>query len=309
MTIKSLENKLHEENLVHQSIIKHHIDEDLVRTTSFFLSLSPSRQSCFTLLQEKNTKIESLAAQVADLTQQVQMQEQLKKDLIQEKASASQLKEQHSIEVTKQKAMLEDACKHYQNTLKEEQLKLELMSQQLESAKSDIVAMNSKASKRDDDLEAQKALVMELQDHISSLEKDLEEIRSEKKCLEQSHAETSHLLSIAQQSASKNLAHDQDTVPQPLMSAHKVSTSSAGAPSDKFKSVQIKKTVHHFDSFNASPSPPSAVKQRESPKTKKRDKSKVDRSTHAPNCRRLYFSFVLRRLKSVQGDQLILENM
>ena len=98
MTIKSLENKLHEENLVHQSIIKHHIDEDQVRTTSFFLSLSPFRQSCFTLLQEKNTKIESLAAQVADLTQQVQMQEQLKKDLIQEKAaSASQVKEQHEV--------------------------------------------------------------------------------------------------------------------------------------------------------------------------------------------------------------------
>ena len=170
---------------------------------SFSLSLSPFRQSFFTLLQEKNTKIESLAAQVADLTQQVQMQEQLKKDLIQEKAaSATQVKEQHSIEVTKQKAMLEDACKHYQNTLKEEQLKLELMCQQLESAKSDIVAMNSTASKRDDDLEAQKALVMELQDHISSLEKYLEETVSEKKCLEKSHAETSHLLSIAQQYAS-----------------------------------------------------------------------------------------------------------
>ena len=170
---------------------------------SFSLSLPPFRQSFFTLLQEKNTEIESLAAQVADLTQQVQMQEQLKKDLIQEKAaSASQLKEQHSIEVTKQKAMLEDACKHYQNTLKEEQLKLELMCQQLESAKSDIVAMNSTASKRDDDLEAQKALVMELQDHISSLENDLEETVSEKKCLEKSHAKTSHLLSIAQQYAS-----------------------------------------------------------------------------------------------------------
>jgi chromosome segregation ATPase len=170
-----------------------------LRSFSLSLSLSPFRQSFFTLLQEKNTKIESLAAQVADLTQQVQMQEQLKKDLIQEKAaSASQLKEQHSIEVTKQKAMLEDACKHYQNTLKEEQLKLELMSQQLESAKSDIVALNSKASKK----ESQKALVMELQDHISSLEKDLEETVSEKKCLEKSHAKTSHLLSIAEQCAS-----------------------------------------------------------------------------------------------------------
>ena len=73
-----------------------------------FLSLSPPFDNIFfTLLQEKNTKIESLAAQVADLTQQVQMQEQLIKDLIQEKASASQVKEQHSIEVTKLKAMQE----------------------------------------------------------------------------------------------------------------------------------------------------------------------------------------------------------
>ena len=47
MTIKSLENKLHEENLVHQSIIKHHIDEDQVRTPSFFLSLSLSLSTIF----------------------------------------------------------------------------------------------------------------------------------------------------------------------------------------------------------------------------------------------------------------------
>ena len=85
------------------------------------------------------------------------MQEQLKKDLIQEKAaSASQLKEQHSIEVNKQKAMLEDACKHYQNTLKEEQSKLQLVTQELEMSKSDIVQLKTDANKNADALEAQK---------------------------------------------------------------------------------------------------------------------------------------------------------
>jgi DNA repair exonuclease SbcCD ATPase subunit len=42
-------------------------------------------------LQEKNTKIESLAAQVADLTQQVQMQEQLKKYLNQSREAYAAL--------------------------------------------------------------------------------------------------------------------------------------------------------------------------------------------------------------------------
>jgi chromosome segregation ATPase len=133
----------------------------------------------------------------------LEQKNQENKGLIEEKAFVSQLQDQHSIELAKHKTKLEDACKHYQNTLKEEQLKLELKSQQLESAKSEIVAMNSKASKSEDDLEAQKAIVMELQEHISSLEKDIEDITSEKRCLEKSHAETCHLLSIAQQSASK----------------------------------------------------------------------------------------------------------
>ncbi len=187
----------------------------------------------------------------------------------------SQLKEQHSNEAIKQKTKLDDACKHYQTTLIDEQSKFQLTSQQLEIAKSDMNQMKLDAVKSADALEAQKAVVMELQDDVSRLQKDLADSESEKQRLENSYNETSHLLSIAQQSAPKYRSNEPEYLPQPLISAPKISASSAGAASDKMKSVPMKKSVQQVNSFNPSASPPSALKHRESPKTKKRDKAKV----------------------------------
>jgi chromosome segregation ATPase len=231
------------------------------------------------LLQEKDTKIESLSAQIADLKKSLEEKEQLEKDLSDERASISQLKELHFVEATKQKTKLDEACKHYQTTLIDEQSKFQLTYQQLETAKSDMNEMKLVAIKSADALEAQKAIVMELQDDVSRLQKDLADSESEKQRLENSYNETSHLLSIAQQSAPKNRTNDLDFLPQPLISAQKISASSAGAASDKMKSVLMKKSVQHVNSFNPSASPPSALKYRESPKTKKRDKAKVISAT------------------------------
>ncbi len=235
-------------------------------------------------LQEKDAKIESLNSEVSELKKLLEKQVQLEKDLHEEKACVSQLKEQSTNEAAKQKTKLDEACKHYQNTLKEEQTKFEAVFQQLESVKSDNAHMKLEATQSEEALEAQKAIVMELKGEISGLQKDLADADSEKDRLKKSLAEASHLLSIAQ-SAPKNRANDPAVLPQPVISSQKISASSVGASSDKMKSA-LKKTYQHVNPVNASESPPSAVKHRESPKTKKRDKSKVNLSMckHVVNC-------------------------
>ncbi len=62
--------------------------------------------------------------------------------------------------------------------------------------------------------------------------------------------------------------------------------SSAGASSAKTNSA-LRRTDQHVKPVNASASPPSAAEYQESPKTKKRDKSKVNLSLckHVVNCK------------------------
>jgi chromosome segregation ATPase len=103
----------------------------------------------------------------------LEQKNQENKGLIAEKAFVSQLQDQHSIELAKHKTKLDDACKHYQNTLKEEQSKLQLVTQELEMSKSDIVQLKTDANKNADALEAQKDESMELQGVIASLRRDL----------------------------------------------------------------------------------------------------------------------------------------
>ena len=59
-------------------------------------------------------KIEALSSEVHDLAKLLEQKNQENKSLIEEKASISQLQEQHSIELAKQKKKLvDDALKHY----------------------------------------------------------------------------------------------------------------------------------------------------------------------------------------------------
>jgi len=196
--------------------------------------------------------------------------------LAEERVAVSQLKEQHSNELVKQKTKLDDACKHYQNTLKEEQGKLQLKEEELGAANSEISRIKSETAKQTDAVEVQKALVMELQGTICGLEEDLETAESEKQNLTNALAEKSHLLTLAQAPTNpKNRGPDPANQPQTLVSALKASASSAGAQSVKMAPASGKRDVQRVSSFNPSASPPSAKKHRESPKTKKRDKAKV----------------------------------
>ena len=106
--------------------------------------------------QKKDQSIASLTDQNAALSKQLEEASKVSKELDEERASTSQLKEQHSLELAKQRTKLEDACKHYQNTLKDEQGKLELKEEEL-GAQNLITR-------------AQKALVMELQQDVVRLE-------------------------------------------------------------------------------------------------------------------------------------------
>ena len=85
----------------------------------------------------------------------------------------SQLKEQHSLELAKQRTKLEDACKHYQNTLKDEQGKLQLREEELGAANSEISRIKSEVAAKTDAVEAQKALVVELQQKNRGLDEQL----------------------------------------------------------------------------------------------------------------------------------------
>jgi hypothetical protein len=75
----------------------------------------------------------------------LEQKNQENKGLIDEKAFVSQLQDQHSIELANHKTKLDDACKHYQTTLEEEQSKLQLVTQELEMSKSDIVQLKADA--------------------------------------------------------------------------------------------------------------------------------------------------------------------
>jgi DNA repair exonuclease SbcCD ATPase subunit len=138
-----------------------------------------SKSFCFTFRfelthrQATNTKIEELSSRVDDLSKLLKHKNEENKGLIEEKASVSQLQDQHSIELANHKTKLDDACKHYQNTLKEEQSKLQLVTQELESSKSDIVQLKTDANRNTVVLDAQKEESVELQSLISSLQQDL----------------------------------------------------------------------------------------------------------------------------------------
>jgi chromosome segregation ATPase len=225
--------------------------------------------------------MEFLNSQVDDLKKDLQKCHQLSDDLQEQKNLVSQLKEQHSIESGKQKTKLEDACKHYQNTLKEEQNKLQLVIQDLEVSKSDVGRLQLETTKNQEALEAKESVIVELNGRVSGIEQKLTEAESEILSLEKSHAEVSHLLSIAQNSASKHRSHDPDVQAPQLISARKVT--SAGAHSIKTPAVPVKKSIHYVKPFNPSASPPSTTKHRESPKTKKRDRSKVPRNMLLPS--------------------------
>jgi chromosome segregation ATPase len=293
-TIKILEVQLHDETLLHQSIVKHHSEETQAYSKSFCFTF----QFELTHRQAKNTKIEELSSQVDDLSKLLEHKNQENKGLIEEKASVSQLQDQHSIELAKHKTKLDDACKHYQNTLKEEQSKLQLVNQELELSKSDIVQLKTDANRNTVALEAQKEESMELQGLISSLQQDLAAADLEKQSLKKLLAESSHLVSVAQQNqscAQKHRAHDLSNQPQPLTSALKASASSAGAQSARMPSAPAKKTVQHARSFNPSASPPPAAKHRDSPKTKKRDRSKVNLKQRHDQTRNAVTNFAGRR--------------
>ena len=129
------------------------------------------------------TKIEELSSRVDDLSKLLEHKNEENKGLIEEKASVSQLQDQHSIELAKHKTKLDDACKHYQNTLKEEQSKLQLVTQELESSKSDIVQLKTDANRNTVALDAQKEEFVELQGLISSLQQDLAAANLERQSL------------------------------------------------------------------------------------------------------------------------------
>jgi chromosome segregation ATPase len=131
--------------------------------------------------QKKDQSIASLTDQKAALSKQLEESSKVSKELDEERASMNQLKEQHSLELAKQKTKLEDACKHYQNTLKDEQGKLQLKEEELGAANSEISRIKSEVAAKTEAVEAQKVLVMELQEKICGLEEDLtsEQIKSE----------------------------------------------------------------------------------------------------------------------------------
>ncbi len=73
--------------------------------------------------------------------------------MAEERVALSELKDQHSNELVKQKTKLDDACKHHQNTLKEEQGKLQVKEDQLGAAKFDIETLEKKVLSLSKDIE------------------------------------------------------------------------------------------------------------------------------------------------------------
>ena len=130
-------------------------------------------QNELTHWQANNTRIDALSSQVDHLSKRLEQQIQENKGLIEEKAFVSQLQDQHSIELAKNEKKLDDACKHYQNTLEEEQSKLQLVTQKLKESESRIVQLKADANKNADALKAQMDESMEVQGVIASLQQDL----------------------------------------------------------------------------------------------------------------------------------------
>ena len=120
--------------------------------------------------QKKAQRIASLTDRNAALSKQLEESSKVSKELDEARASTSQLKEQQSLELAKQRTKLVDACKHYQNTLKDEQGKLELKEEELGAANSEISRIKSEAAAKTDAVEAQKVLVVELQQDVGRLE-------------------------------------------------------------------------------------------------------------------------------------------
>ena len=82
----------------------------------------------------------------------------------------NQLKEQHSLELAKQKTKLEDACKHYQNTLKDEQGKLQLKEEELGAANSEISRIMSEVAAKNDAVAAHELKLRALSQDVERLE-------------------------------------------------------------------------------------------------------------------------------------------
>ena len=97
--------------------------------------------------------MEALSVQVDDLSKLLEEKNQENKGLIEEKASVSQLQDQHSIELAKHKTKLDDACKHYQNTLKEEQSKLQLVTVNFEHFRGEYQNLKAERDKLLQDIE------------------------------------------------------------------------------------------------------------------------------------------------------------
>jgi DNA repair exonuclease SbcCD ATPase subunit len=129
-----------------------------------------SKRSTLTRWQKKDQSIASLTDQKAALSKQLEESSKVSKELDEERASMNQLKEQHSLELAKQKTKLEDACKHYQNTLKDEQGKLQLKEEELGAANSEISRLKSEVAAKTGAVDAQKALIVELQQAVGKRE-------------------------------------------------------------------------------------------------------------------------------------------
>jgi len=164
-----------------------------MRFQKYFLQ---SKARKLTRCQKKDQKIESLNLLIDSLGKRVEEFEKSSKELAEERVALSQLKEQHSNELVKQKTKLDDACKHYQNTLKEEQGKLQLKEEELGAANSEISRIKSETAKQ---TEVQKALVVDLQGRICGLEEDLETAKSDKQNLTNALAEKSQAHSLLAQ--------------------------------------------------------------------------------------------------------------
>ena len=140
------------------------------RKTRSIIYCCNSQCSNLTRRQKKDQSIASLTDQNAALSKQLEEFSKVSKELDEERASTSQLKEQHSLELAKQRTKLEDACKHYQHTLKDEQGKLQLKEEELGAANSEISRIKSEVAAKTNAVEAQKALVVELQQDVEKRE-------------------------------------------------------------------------------------------------------------------------------------------
>ena len=127
-------------------------------------------------MQKKDQAIETLNLLIVSHGKKVEEFKTCEKELAEERAALSQLKEQHSSELAKQKTTLDDATNRYQNTLTEEQGKLQLKEEELGAANSEIetlqaqldklVQENSRIANSEDSLEQK----------VRSLSKDIERL-------------------------------------------------------------------------------------------------------------------------------------